>query len=349
MIVVIIAGGSGTRLWPLSQGDHPKHLLKLTGDRSLLQNTYQRARAVAELVYVVTEQSHASEVRLQLPEVPDARVIVEPGRRGTASCFALALAVIARDNIGDESVLFMHADHHIVDEESFTRTVKCAAAESAKHRSITLIGIKPTYPATGFGYIECAQYVEIMDGLEVSQVSRFVEKPDLETASTYLAEDKYLWNMGLFAAPPSVFQEAFSKYAPELEDAYLNIKAALGEPAKLADAYLALGNQAIDTALVEKMPNLLVVGGTFDWADIGSFFDLHNILQDGDKKSLSGDVQLIDCDDVMIHGYSKPVVAIGLTGIVVVDSPEGLLVCAKDKSQLVGEVAKLLENRKTQA
>ena len=343
MIIVIIAGGSGTRLWPLSQSNYPKHLLKLTGSKSLLQNTVSRAQQLADTIYVITERSHAPEVAAQLPSVPDDHIIVEPGRRGTASCILLALATIGARQPGDEPIVFLHADAHITNQKEFTATVQQAAAASAEYRRITLIGVEPTYPATGFGYIQCGEPA----GGGTYSVRSFKEKPDSATAKQYLQGSGYLWNMGLFAAPLSVFIASFKANAPDLARAYDVIKSQLGNYQKLTAAYLALPNQPIDTALIEKDPNLLVVPGSFDWADIGSFFDLHKILQDTDHNALEGDVELIDCEDVMIHNTTtKPVVAIGLAGLVVVESDDGLLVCAKEKAQLVGDAAKKLAARK---
>jgi mannose-1-phosphate guanylyltransferase/mannose-6-phosphate isomerase len=344
MIIVVIAGGSGTRLWPLSQSDRPKHLLSLTGEKSLLQNTVERARSIAETVYVITEESHSKEVAAQLPELSTNQIIVEPARRGTASCIVLALATVATKQVGDEPIVFLHADHHIVDQVGFIDTVKRASDASRELGRIALIGVQPTYPATGFGYIECGEAVA--DNANLFEVKRFKEKPSAATAERYLAAGTYLWNVGLFAAPLPVFTDSFEHNAPDLAKAYQGLSAAIANPTELSKLYLKLPNRPIDTALIEKDPNLLVVPGRFDWADIGSFFDLHHILQDTDHNSLQGDVELIDCDDVMIHGSNdRPIVAIGLSGVVVVDSPQGLLVCAKEKSQLVGEAAKRLAAR----
>ncbi|HUC87037.1 MAG TPA: sugar phosphate nucleotidyltransferase, partial [Candidatus Saccharimonadales bacterium] len=144
MIIVVIAGGSGTRLWPLSQSDYPKHLLKLTGKNSLLQDTVERAKSLATAIYVITEHSHASEVEAQLPELPKEQIIVEPARRGTASCIVLALATIASKGPSDEPIVFLHADYHIMDQAGFTDTVKKAAEASERLSRITLIGVQPT-------------------------------------------------------------------------------------------------------------------------------------------------------------------------------------------------------------
>jgi mannose-1-phosphate guanylyltransferase len=345
MIITIIAGGSGTRLWPLSQSTYPKHLLKLTGEKSLLQNTFARASKVADSVYIITEVSHADEVKSQLSELPKDHVIVEPGRRGTASCILLALAYLQDRHPADEPIVFIHADSYIKDEESFKKTLKVAANNAHDHNAVTLIGIKPTYPATGFGYIQVGETLSTTDGIEVHKALKFKEKPDLDTAQSYLETGKYLWNMGLFAGSEKVFFEAFEKFAPELKERYQKLLAGINDRDHLEEVYLSLPSEPIDTALAEKVENLEVVAGSFDWADIGSFFDLHKILQDHNNNSLKGDIELIDSEDVMVHGSDKPIVVIGLSGVVVVDSPNGLLVCAKEKSQLVGDAAKRLQKR----
>lgn len=345
MIIVIIAGGSGTRLWPLSQANRPKHLLKLTGQRSLLQNTFKRASLVTDKIYVVTEQSHSDEVAQQLPQLKPDHIIIEPGRRGTASCIILALASMHKTEPDDEPVIFLHADHHISDEQAFAETVKTAGDAAARHSRITLIGIKPTYPATGFGYIELAKLVEQKNGMDISDVVRFVEKPSLPVAEEFLKAGNYVWNLGLFAAPRAVFLERMKRHAPDLLENYDTLSRAVGNKARLSGSYLALSTRQIEYALMEMVPDLLAVSGTFDWADIGSFFDLHNVMSDTKNNTIKGDVQLIDSDDVLVMSQGKPVVVIGLSGVIVVDTPEGLLVCAKEEAQLVGEAAKKLAAR----
>jgi mannose-1-phosphate guanylyltransferase len=345
MVIVIIAGGSGTRLWPLSQGNHPKHLLSLTNEHSMLQNTYKRSRLLSETVYVVTEASHSDEVAQQLPELKTHQLIVEPGRRNTASCVILALARVQAHHDQHEEVVFLHADHHIIDQEGFAQTVRAAAAASARERAIALIGLRPTYPATGFGYIQSGETVLTEEGLPVHKVTSFKEKPAYEVAERYLKAGNYLWNLGLFAAPLGVWTDQFEQYAPYHYQAYLGLKDAINEAAA-TEQYLALESAPIDTALIEKTSHLIVVPGSFDWADIGSFFDLHNILQDKQNgNAIKGNIHMIDCEDSMIHGTDKPVIAIGLSGIIVVDTPDGLLVCSKEQSQLVGELSKKLQQK----
>ena len=339
MIIVIIAGGSGTRLWPLSQENYPKHLLRLTGEASLLQEAYARAKLATGNIYIVSEISHSHEVAKQLPELPTNHLIIEPGRRGTASCIILALSKI-KQNHPDETVVFVHADHNIADTKSFANAVRSAAAASESAKKITLIGLKPSYPATGFGYIKTGDQTMESHGLPVLAVDKFVEKPKLPVARRYVANGQYLWNLGLFAAPLPVFEQNLRQFAPELNQAYHELSKNWLKPKALRKIYLDLPSRPIDTALIEKTDQIQVIPGQFDWADIGSFLELHKLLQDDSHNALKGDVHLIDCEDSMVHGSDKPIIAIGLSGIVVVDTPEGLLVCAKEKSQQVGDAVK---------
>jgi mannose-1-phosphate guanylyltransferase len=344
MIIVIIAGGSGTRLWPLSQGAHPKHLLALMNERSLLQNTYDRAKDMASEIFIATEASHSEEVRKQLPELSHGNILVEPGRRGTASVIALVLAQLKKRFGVDETIVFLHADHHIMNTELFCRTVNAAAEASAKTNAVALIGLKPTHPATGFGYIQTDAKLGEITEIPYFSVNSFKEKPAHDVATSYVASGDYLWNLGLFTATINVFEQAMKSSAPDLYDAYSQLGTLHAK--KLEEYYMGLPNQPIDTALIEKTKSLIVLPGTFDWADIGSFFDLHNILKNAEGNVVEGNIQMIHCEDSMIHGTDKPIIAIGLSGIVVVDTPEGLLVCSKEQSQLVGDLVKKLKTDK---
>src|SRR5579862_5653550 len=195
MIIVIIAGGSGTRLWPLSTPDYPKHLLKINGDgRSLLQHTYDRAKQLSDNVYVVSEQSHIEHVHEQLPELSQDAFIVEPGRRGTANCIVASLAQISQNHDKDTVIGFVHADHYIKDTAGFAKSFQLAESVTTKEQKIVLVGIEPDRPATGFGYIEKGE--PLADNDQVYQVKSFKEKPDQATAEQYLKSGHYLWNGG---------------------------------------------------------------------------------------------------------------------------------------------------------
>jgi mannose-1-phosphate guanylyltransferase/mannose-6-phosphate isomerase len=344
MITVINAGGSGTRLWPLSTPEYPKHLLMLTGDRSLLQTAYDRAVLFSDTIYVVTEEGHASHVREQLPELPDEAFVIEPGRRGTAHCIILALDYIARRHDHDEPVAFIHSDHHVRDTKGFARSFKIAAAAALQDKRITLIGMEPTYPSTGLGYIE-------RDGSlhsDIYSVESFKEKPDYETAQRYVNSGNYLWNCGYFVGSVNIFLNEMQRSAPELKATFDKLAghSEFGD-AQYREAYLSLDNQVIDVALIEKTKELAVVVASFDWLDIGSFKDLHDAVErDETGNHSSGEnIYALDVENVYIRNEeSKPIAVIGLDNVVVVNTPNGILVARKDVSQRAGEVAKKIQN-----
>jgi mannose-1-phosphate guanylyltransferase len=344
MIVVIIAGGSGTRLWPLSTPDYPKHLLKIDGsDDSLLQATYKRAQQLSDKVYVVTEQGHIEHVRDQLPELSDEAFIVEPARRGTASCIVAALSRIAQRHGSDEPVAFMHADHYIRDTEGFLHSLRLASDVSAENNRIVLIGIEPDYPATGFGYIQKGAIFD--EQRFVFNVKSFKEKPDHARALRYLTSGQYLWNGGYFVGSVATFIAAMQTVAPDLLAQYSKLTAAT--EATYNDVYLSFESIAIDYALIEKVPDLLAVPAAFDWMDLGSFGDLHTAIG-GDEQGnhVHGKVELEEVQNTIVHNQEdKPVVVIGLENVAVINTPTGILVTRKDVSQKVGEVSKRLLNR----
>jgi len=345
MVVVIIAGGSGTRLWPLSTPDFPKQILKLTNDKSMIQNTYDRAKRLGSEIYIVPDVSHAHHVRAQLPELDDEHVVVEPGRRGTANCIVAALAHIAKRHDHDEPIAFIHADHHIRDIEGFSQSFETAAAASKRQNAITLIGIEPTFPATGFGYIERDGVVE--DKLGAYRVESFKEKPDFNTAKRYVASGRYLWNCGYFVGSVNTFVAEMGIYAPDLRANYEALLALDAAGEEYAKTYASFTNEVIDVALIEKAKDLIVVPASFDWMDIGSFKDLHEASETDELGNhfRGGNIYEDEVENAYVRNEEdKPVVVIGLDNVVVINTPNGVLVARKDLSQKVKDAVKRMEN-----
>lgn len=341
MIVCIIAGGSGTRLWPLSTPDYPKHLLRVNGDnKSLLQNTYDRARKIASDVYVVTEAGHAHHIKDQLPELSDGNFVIEPARRGTASCIVAALSHVVSRHDKDEPVAILSADHYIRDVVGFAHSFKVAEEASRDTGRIVLVGVEPDYPAIGFGYIQ-------KDGIYdkeslVYDVHSFKEKPDYDTALKYVKSGSYLWNCGYFVGSVGTFTKKMKEHASDLHDNFQKLSAT-ATPEEYKETYLAFENDTIDYALIEKVDDLLVVPASFDWMDLGSFGDLHKAVGADESGNYigKGEVELDGVENSYIENHEdKPVAVIGLDNVVVINTGDGILVARKDLSKQVGEVAK---------
>ncbi len=347
MIAVIIAGGSGTRLWPLSTPDYPKHLLKVNGDNSsLLQNTYRRAKEVAGpsgAVYVISEAGHIQHVKEQLAELPDANFIVEPARRGTASCIVAALEQIAPNHDADEPIAFMAADHYVRDMAGFVQSFRIAGNTAQKQGRIVLVGVEPDYPATGFGYIQKDGVLE--NGALVYNVHSFKEKPNHETAQEYLRSGNYLWNCSYFIASLNTFKRVMQQCSPELFANYQKLEQA--SEADYEQTYLSFEDISIDYALIEKVPDLLVIPASFDWMDLGSFADMYKAVEhDEAGNHLVGRIESEEVENSFVQNLEdKPVAVIGLDNIVVVNTPAGILVARRDLSQKVGAVSKRLNQK----
>ncbi len=346
MITVIIAGGSGTRLWPLSTSEQPKQLLNLTGDKTLVQHAYSRATKLGDVIYVVAEASHSEAIKSQLPELAEKSFLIEPGRRGTAHCIVFALDYIARNHDNNEPIAFIHADHNVRDVSGFARSFATAAKVSVENNEIVLIGIEPTFPSTGFGYIERDGVLD--EALGIFNVESFKEKPDYDTAQSYVESGNYLWNCGYFVGSVNTFLKEMKKSAPDLDANYKKLASIKDHGGTLYNkVYLELDNQVIDIALIEKASKLAVVSASFDWMDIGNFKDLHDVVtKDESGNYAEGEnIHVIDIENSYIRNEEtrKPIAVIGLDNVVVVNTPAGILVARKDVSARCGEVAKKLQ------
>ncbi len=344
--IVILAGGSGTRLWPRSRERLPKHLLALHGRQSLLQSTYERVRRLTDHVYVVTETSQVPLIREQLPGLASDRFIIEPTRRGTASALGLA-AIVIEERDPQATMLSVHADHYLgQDEDAYLKTLEAEAQWAEKKRSLVTVGLKPPYASTAFGYIEVGSRVDGDPQTPVYRAQRFVEKPDLQRAEGYVSSGNYLWNLGLFSWPVDVLFAEIAAHAPALQQGLEPVRRArkAGDEVAAEQAYRALPTEAIDYAVLERTSNLLVVGAAFEWHDLGSWADLHDILQQDEAGNfVEGESILIDSHNCMIHSPKKLVAAVGLDDMVVIETEDAILICPKARSQDVKLIVERLK------
>jgi mannose-1-phosphate guanylyltransferase/mannose-6-phosphate isomerase len=349
VIPVILSGGSGTRLWPLSRKERPKQFLPLVGDRSLFQETVLRAAAIQNSVgpLVVCNEAHRFLVAEQLRELGTrARAIVlEPIGKNTAPAVAVAAMLAERSaEPGKDAVLAVFpADHVITSRPAFVSAVS-AAVEAAEQGHLATFGVVPTRPETGYGYI-----LRGTDRRRWSDLERFVEKPDLATAEGYVASGRHLWNSGMFVFRASAYLAELARHAPRMIEA---TKRAVDEATtdsdftRLGAAFADCPSDSIDYAVMEKTDKAVVVSLDAGWNDVGSWSALHDVLdKDAAGNVLRGDVLAERCRDSYISANSRPIAALGLEGVVIVETADALLVMSRDEAQNVKQVADYFAKR----
>jgi mannose-1-phosphate guanylyltransferase len=345
--VCVLAGGGGTRLWPLSRGHQPKQILALAGQRTLIQDTVDRLLPIvpAERVLVVTEQSHADDLRQQIPELPAENFLVEPARRGTATALTLAaFEIAARDPLA--VMASVHADSLILDADEFRRTLSAAFSAAADGRHLVVLGINPTEATTQLGYIWRGELVESIGNYPVHRVRKFVEKPDQATADSYLAGREHLWNPGVFVWRTSTLLDRVQSLLPDLYSALESVYAASvprSMDENLRAAYDRVPSEAIEYGVIERTSNVVVIPAAFRWSDIGNWGELVNVLpRDENGNVVRGDHVGIDTHNSLIFTTSRTVATIGLSDLVVVETPDAVLVCPRALAQDVKQIVELL-------
>ena len=349
---VIMAGGSGTRFWPLSRKSRPKQFLALAGDAPLLAATVARLPPLArpERTWIVCGPKHAAAARRMLPQLPKENFIVEPCARNTAPCVGLAaLHVARRDPRGVMAML--PADHHVANPAAF-RDALAAAGRLAAQGAIATIGIRPSRPETGYGYLRLGARLPGGRGKggQAWRVERFVEKPDVVTAARYLAEGGYLWNSGIFAFRADVILEEIHRAMPVLGEQLSVIEQSLGTRAyqkTLQRVFPGAPSISIDYGVMEKSQRIACVPAEFGWSDVGSFAALSEIRPADDLGNVTGgEAMVIDGrGNVVLAQKRRPVAVIGLDEVVVVDSGDAVLVVRKDKAQDVRKAVEELRRR----
>jgi len=345
---VIMAGGSGTRFWPLSRAAKPKQFLPLTSSRPLIAETLKRLQGLApnKNVRVVCGVSHAALVRKALPALPRANVVVEPQARNTAPAIALATLEVTRvDPRG--LILVLASDQHVADVPAFQASVH-EAIRAAREGAIVTLGITPTRPETGYGYIKLG---EPLSG-SARRVAAFVEKPDLATAEQYLTSGAYLWNAGLFVFRADVMWAAFAKHMPEVHAVLEKLLAAprSKQAAMLKKEFGKMPATSIDYGIAERASNMVVVPSSCGWSDVGSFNALPEVRPtDANGNVVSGKATMvIDSSGCVVVGESSRVVAVvGMTDVVVIETKDSVLVLPKTKSQDVRKVVEALKAKKS--
>lgn len=338
---IIPAGGIGSRLWPLSRADQPKFLTDFTGSgASMLQETVARLKTVTDTCTIVTGEKYVEAVESLFPSMC---VLAEPSPRGTMPAIALATAIIMRDD-PDAIVGSFAADHYIRDRQAFPQAVTCAV-EAARRGYIATIGIQPDSPSTAYGYIKCAEELDIRGAYRASS---FVEKPDAELAQQYVDSGNYFWNAGIFIAKASVLLERLEALRPDIAQPIQEIVDAWESPEyeeELKRLWPTIPDTVIDRVIAEPCASkgrVAVVPASMGWSDIGDFDSLADITDSADTQE---NVLAIDSPDSLVLGTDKPVVLLGIEGAVVVETPEALLVTRRDCAQDVKKIVDILPER----
>jgi mannose-1-phosphate guanylyltransferase len=345
-----MAGGKGTRLWPVSRAGKPKQFQCLTGDKTMLQETYLRLRQIADPsdIYVATNKEYVAEVEKEILEFPKKNILAEPVGRNTAPSIALAAAVIAAEDENEVMGVFP-ADHFIKNPDVLLNAIQKGKEFLEKNEQYLLtFGITPSAPETGYGYIKKDGSLLKSDDFEIFKAEKFVEKPNFETAQKYLESGDYFWNSGMFLWKTKTIIEKFKKYVPDDYARLMEIRKSVTAGnfnEVLEREFPEMDKNSIDYAIMENESNVAVIPLELDWSDVGSWTALKDTLISSNKENfVRGEHINFDSENLLVYGSDKLITTIGVKDLIIVDTADAILICDRNKSQLVSDVVKKLES-----
>ncbi len=344
MIALIMAGGVGTRFWPLSRESNPKQFLKIVSDKSMIQMTVERLLNKNEIedIFIVTAKSQVEVIGKHIPELPKENIIIEPFGMNTAPCIALSALYLSRKYDKKETMIVLPADHLIEDEKAFLQSLE-TGLKSAEDEYLVTFGIKPDYPATGYGYVEAKK--EICEN--VFSVKQFKEKPDIITAESFLKAGNFFWNSGMFMWKIETIFKAFQNHLPEVASLLNRISIkwdATGTCADISEEYEKMPKLPIDIGIMEKAKKRVVIPVDYGWSDVGSWKALYDVSQkDENKNVLNCENEIIDSKNNYVNS-DKFVALIGVENLIIVDTKDALLISRKADSEQVKKIVNKLKD-----
>jgi mannose-1-phosphate guanylyltransferase len=343
---VVMAGGRGERFWPLSTGETPKPFLPILGEKSMLQMTVERITPLIPLprILVVVGKEHLKVAQEQLPELPEENFLVEPVGKDTAPCIGFAsLHVEKRDP--DAVMVVMPSDHHIPDHDIYVQSLSAAIQLLATRNALITLGIKPTRPETGYGYIKAQGQADRFNNIPFLKVEKFIEKPDLKLAKTYVTQKDYYWNSGIFVWRNRTIQDLFKKYLPAIWTGMSRIREKLGDNKVITEEFRQFPRISLDYGILEKAEGILVIPAEFRWDDVGTWAALERVYQlDEYGNAVIGRHRGIDTRNCVIHAQDHLITTIGISHLVIVQTDGKLLICPKERCQDVKELVQLLSS-----
>lgn len=341
---LIMAGGKGERFWPKSRQNLPKQFLSLTDDgKTMLQLTVERILPLVKLedIFIATNRAYKALVQAQLPDLPAENILCEPQGKNTAPCIGLGAVHMAK-KYGDAIMLVLPSDHLIKYNTIFLDTLSEACNVAAENHNLVTLGITPDEPETGYGYIKFDMDRRLGSAYAVE---RFVEKPDLPTAKSYLASEQYLWNSGMFVWKISTILHNLEQYLPEIYAGLCRIGESIGaenEQVVLEREFATFKSESIDYGVMEKAKDIYILTGSFGWDDVGSWLAVGRIKKSNEFGNvIDGNVVAVDTQNCIVQGADKLIATVGLEDLIVVDTEDALLICEKSRA---GEIKRVLEN-----
>ncbi len=341
---LIMAGGRGERFWPKSRRSLPKQFLSLTKDgKTMIQLTVERILPLVAIedIYIATNESYRDLVQTQLPNLPVENIICEPVGRNTAPCIGLGAMHILK-KYDDALMLVLPSDHLIKQKTLFVQSLRNACQVAEENGNLVTIGITPDYPETGYGYIRFDEETSLG---QAYRADKFVEKPDLDTAKMYFESGQYLWNSGMFVWKVSSILEKFYEHMPETYEGLRRIQQAFGteqEESVLKEEFVKMRSISIDYGILEHADDIYTIPGTFGWDDVGSWLALERINPTNEFGNvMNGNLITVDTKNCILQGGTKLIATVGVQNLIVVDTPDAILICQKENAE---DIKKVLEN-----